>query len=96
MVGQASMKADLFHSFTYDLQTYPVSHTLRQKLPSTGQPKGYVQEGYTYNGMSQLCQRLNAVTNVAAKYNYDGKRLKDSTTDDAAGKAYTYDNLGNL
>ena len=95
-VGQASMNADLYHSFTYDLQAYPTTHTLQQKLPSTEQPKTLVQEGYTYNGMSQLCQRLNAVTNVATEYNYDGKRLKDSTIGNAAGKAYTYDSSGNL
>ena len=96
MVGQASMEAELYHSFTYDLQAYPTSHNLQQKLPSTGQPKTLVQVGYTYNGMSQLCQRLNAVTKVATKYNYDGKRLKDSAIGDAAGKPYTYDNSGNL
>ena len=96
MVGQASMEADLYHSFTYDLQACPTSHTLQQRLPSIEQPKTLVQEGYTYNGMGQLCQRLNVVTNVATKYNYDGKRLKDSAIGDAAGKAYTYDNSGNL
>ena len=96
MVGQASMDVDLYHSFTYDLQAYPISHSLDQKLPSTPQPKTLVQENYTYNGMSQLCQRLDAVKNVATKYNYDGKRLKDSTIGDAAAKSYTYDTSGNL
>lgn len=96
MVGQASMESDFYHTFTYDHQGFPITHALDQKQPSTGQSKTLVQEGYTYNGADQLAQRMNSMTNTITKYNYDGKRLKDSQIGNAAVKSYAYDKAGNL
>ncbi|EOO01869.1 putative virulence plasmid b protein [Phaeoacremonium minimum UCRPA7] len=96
MVGQASMQSDFLHTFTYDLQAYPLSHSLDQMQPSTGKSNPLVQEKYTYNGADQLAQNLNAMSNTTTLYNYDGKRLKNSQIGTAAAKNYAYDKAGNL
>lgn len=96
ILGKASMKSNFHHTFTYDLQAYPLSHNLDEMMPSSEKFKPLVQEGYTYNGANQLAQKLNSVTNIATKYDYDGKRLMNSQIGVESPKNYVYDKAGNL
>ncbi|ENH71158.1 hypothetical protein FOC1_g10008530 [Fusarium oxysporum f. sp. cubense race 1] len=64
--------------------------------PSPSDTKPLVQKTYIYNGADQLAQNLDGMSNVAKKYNYEGKRLKNSQIGDANVKNYVYGSSGNI
>ncbi|KAJ4285866.1 hypothetical protein NW764_001126 [Fusarium oxysporum] len=94
--GKADGQTDFQHTFEYDLQSYTLSHNLDQLGQSPSDTKPLVQKTYIYNGADQLAQNLDGMSNVAKKYNYEGKRLKNSQIGDANVKNYVYDSSGNI
>ncbi|KAL5620095.1 hypothetical protein FOBRF1_003341 [Fusarium oxysporum] len=94
--GKADGQTDFQHTFEYDLQSYTLSHNLDQLGQSPSDTKPLVQKTYIYNGADQLAQNLDGMSNVAKKYNYEGKRLKNSQIGDANMKNYVYDSSGNI
>ncbi|RKL44661.1 hypothetical protein BFJ70_g3803 [Fusarium oxysporum] len=94
--GKADGQTDFQHTFEYDLQSYTLSHNLDQLGQSPSDTKPLVQKTYIYNGADQLAQNLDGMSNVAKKYNYEGKRLKNSQIGDANVKNYVYDSSGTI
>ncbi|EXL84128.1 hypothetical protein FOPG_03651 [Fusarium oxysporum f. sp. conglutinans race 2 54008] len=94
--GKADGQTDFQHTFEYDLQSYTLSHNLDQLGQSPSDTKPLVHKTYIYNGADQLAQNLDGMSNVAKKYNYEGKRLKNSQIGDANVKNYVYDSSGNI
>ncbi|KAK2672993.1 hypothetical protein RAB80_010536 [Fusarium oxysporum f. sp. vasinfectum] len=94
--GKADGQTDFQHTFEYDLQSYTLSHNLDQLGQSPSDTKPLVQKTYIYNGADQLAQNLDGMSNVAKKYNHEGKRLKNSQIGDANVKNYVYDSSGNI
>ncbi|KAJ0145979.1 hypothetical protein HZ326_11291 [Fusarium oxysporum f. sp. albedinis] len=94
--GKADGQTDFQHTFEYDLQSCTLSHNLDQLGQSPSDTKPLVQKTYIYNGADQLAQNLDGMSNVAKKYNYEGKRLKNSQIGDANVKNYVYDSSGNI
>ncbi|EXK98006.1 hypothetical protein FOQG_01049 [Fusarium oxysporum f. sp. raphani 54005] len=94
--GKADGQTDFQHTLEYDLQSYTLSHNLDQLGQSPSDTKPLVQKTYIYNGADQLAQNLDGMSNVAKKYNHEGKRLKNSQIGDANVKNYVYDSSGNI
>ncbi|KAJ4065564.1 hypothetical protein NW763_002582 [Fusarium oxysporum] len=94
--GKADGQTDFQHTLEYDLQSYTLSHNLDQLGQSPSDTKPLVQKTYIYNGADQLARNLDGMSNVAKKYNHEGKRLKNSQIGDANVKNYVYDSSGNI
>ncbi|KAG7412944.1 hypothetical protein Forpe1208_v008565 [Fusarium oxysporum f. sp. rapae] len=92
--GKADGQTDFQHTFDYDLQSYTLSHNLDQLGQSPSDTKPLVREKYIYNGADQLAQNLDIMSNAIKKYNYEGKRLKNSQIGDENVKNYVYDSSG--
>ncbi|KAF2010705.1 hypothetical protein BU24DRAFT_444016 [Aaosphaeria arxii CBS 175.79] len=75
VVGEASMESHFEHTFAYDRQSYPLSHSLDQRIPDTGSLNHLVNEAYAYNGAGQLTSNRNEISGTIITSGPDDKSV---------------------
>ncbi|KZZ91817.1 Rhs repeat-associated core [Moelleriella libera RCEF 2490] len=98
LVDGDSMERQFMHNMTYDGQRYTLGHTMSTSNPkASGQNSSKLVElQYLYNGADQLAQISELVAATTTEYEYDGRRLLSSKTDDKSISSYVYDESGNI
>lgn len=86
---QGTGTESISHSWKFDSQGFPVTHTLSSDNATL------VQESYFYNDLDQMSRKHETVNAVTTEYKYHGRRLGSSQQGDTV-TSYEYDAAGNI